>query len=43
MIRTVVSIDEELCNGCGECVPACEEGAIQIVRGKARLRVRQPL
>jgi Fe-S-cluster-containing hydrogenase component 2 len=37
MIRTVVSIDEELCNGCGECVPACEEGAIRIVHGKARL------
>jgi NAD-dependent dihydropyrimidine dehydrogenase PreA subunit len=37
MIRTVVSIDEERCNGCGECVPSCEEGAIQIVGGKARL------
>jgi ferredoxin len=37
MIRTVASIDEDLCNGCGECVPACEEGAIRIVNGKARL------
>jgi NAD-dependent dihydropyrimidine dehydrogenase PreA subunit len=37
MIRTVVSIDEQLCSGCGECVPTCEEGAIRIVRGKARL------
>ena len=37
MIRTVVSIDEDLCNGCGECVPACEEGAIRVVEGKARL------
>ena len=37
MIRTVATIDEDLCNGCGECVPACEEGAIQIIHGKARL------
>jgi NAD-dependent dihydropyrimidine dehydrogenase PreA subunit len=37
MIRTVASIDEDLCNGCGECVPACEEGAIRIIHGKARL------
>ena len=37
MIRTVVSIDEDLCNGCGECVPSCEEGAIRIIHGKARL------
>jgi NAD-dependent dihydropyrimidine dehydrogenase PreA subunit len=37
MIRTVASIDEDRCNGCGECVPACEEGAIRIIHGKARL------
>lgn len=37
MIRSVVSIHEQLCNGCGECVPACEEGAIDIIHGKARL------
>jgi Fe-S-cluster-containing hydrogenase component 2 len=37
MIRDIVSIDEELCNGCGECVPACAEGAIRIVSGKAKL------
>ncbi len=36
-IRKIVEIDEELCNGCGLCVPSCAEGAIQIVDGKARL------
>jgi len=37
LIRTVVSIQEHLCNGCGECISACEEAAIEIVQGKARL------
>jgi ferredoxin len=36
-IRNIVKIDEEKCTGCGECVPSCEEGAIQVIDGKARL------
>ncbi len=35
--RPIIEIDEELCDGCGQCVPACEEGAIQIINGKAQL------
>ena len=37
MIRTIISIDEEACNGCGACAQACHEGAIGMVDGKARL------
>lgn len=35
--RKIIEIDEALCNGCGECVPSCHEGAIQIIDGKAKL------
>ncbi|MGY5881608.1 MAG: 4Fe-4S binding protein [Candidatus Thorarchaeota archaeon] len=33
----MIQIDEELCDGCGNCVPGCAEGALQIIDGKARL------
>ena len=37
MTRTVIEINEALCNGCGNCVTGCHEGALQMIEGKARL------
>ncbi len=37
MIRKIIQIDEEKCNGCGACASACHEGAIGMVNGKAKL------
>lgn len=37
MKRSIITIDEEKCNGCGLCVPDCPEGALQVIDGKVRL------
>jgi NAD-dependent dihydropyrimidine dehydrogenase PreA subunit len=36
-VREIIKIDEEKCTGCGECIPNCAEGALQIIDGKAKL------
>lgn len=36
-VRKIIEIDEELCNGCGNCIVSCAEGALEIVDGKARI------
>lgn len=35
--RRIIKVDEELCTGCGDCIPNCPEGALQVIDGKARL------
>lgn len=37
VLRKIIKIDEELCDGCGNCIPSCAEGALEIVDGKARV------
>ncbi len=37
VMRDIIEIDESKCDGCGLCIPACEEGALQVIEGKARL------
>lgn len=37
MIRKIIKIDEEKCNGCGACAAACHEGAVEMINGKAKL------
>ncbi|MDP2268688.1 MAG: 4Fe-4S binding protein, partial [Deltaproteobacteria bacterium] len=41
VIRKIIQIEEDKCDGCGQCVPSCAEGAIKIVDGKARLEAEK--
>ena len=36
-LRKIIKIDPDVCTGCGECIPNCPEGALQMIDGKARL------
>jgi ferredoxin len=37
VLRKIIEIDDELCDGCGQCIPSCAEGALEIIDGKARI------
>ncbi len=41
VVRDIIRIDEALCDGCGDCISKCAEGALEIVNGKARLKTEK--